>query len=59
MKQDAVSNVVQVGFLNFTAEVRKTRGLAHAVEQLGRLRCCYLSDCGKSSLMGGYPAVAG
>lgn len=52
MKQDEVSDVVQVGFLGFATEMPKAGSLAHAIEEFRLLWSFHDAGCGKSLSIG-------
>jgi hypothetical protein len=52
MKQDEVSEVVQVGFFSFATEMPKASSLAQAKEEFRLLWSFHDAGCGKSLSIG-------
>lgn len=51
VKQEAVSNVVQVESSCLVTEMPEAGSLANAIKELGRLWCFHNSSCGKSPVI--------
>ena len=47
MKEDDVSDIVEMGLLGFATKVPKADGLAQAIEEFGGLRHFHDRTCGK------------
>lgn len=47
MKEDDVSDIVEIGLLGFSTKVPKADGLAQAIEEFGWLRHFHDKTCGK------------
>jgi hypothetical protein len=53
VKQDEVSDVVQVGFFWLATEMQEADSLSNAIKELGWLWCVHNSNCGKSPVIMG------